>query len=119
MNALSSSLRALPNPMLPRDLTVDVLARVEAAGRPRPVPVSTPSRSPWAVALGSALAATAVAMSVATGDASLLRVTPPSIGSLGLPSSGLGAVTLLAGLTLYAAGLLAPIRRSAEGARRF
>jgi hypothetical protein len=57
------------------------------------------------------MAAMAVAMSAASGDVSLLRVTPLSIGGLGLPSSGVGALSLLAGLGLYAAGLFAPIRR--------
>ena len=111
MNTLTSSLKALPHPALPRDLTSDILARIDATERPRPVPVSTSSRSPWAVALGSALAAIAVVMSAASGDASLLRVTPLSIGGLGLPSSGVGAFSLLVGLALYAAGLFAPIRR--------
>lgn len=120
MDTLTRSLKALPSPALQRDLTAGVLARVETIAKPRPTPVSSiRSQAPWAIALGSALAAAAIAVSTWSGDASLLRVTPFGIGGLGLPSSGVGAVTLLVGLAVYAAGLFAPIRRSTESASGF
>jgi anti-sigma factor RsiW len=109
MNTLTDRLRALPNPTLPRDFTASVLARVEAIERPRPSPVSRPTRSIWAIALGSGLAAASIATSAMSGDA-LLRVAPLSVGGLGMASSGLGASWLLGGLALYAAGLFSPIR---------
>jgi hypothetical protein len=110
MNTLTTSLRALPNPALPRDLTAHVLARVEAIEQ-RPEPVSIDSgRSMWAIPVGSAVASAAVAVSVMSGDLPLFHAAPLSVGGIGVPSTVSAALSLLTGLALYALGLFAPLR---------
>jgi hypothetical protein len=113
--AVTTSLRMLPHPALPRDFTADVLARaaaVEQARREVRATVSVPvaSRSPWVPASATVLAAAAIAVSLASADVPLFRVAPFSGGGLGLPSTGAGMFLLLAGLALYAFGLLVPLR---------
>ena len=121
--AVATSLQMIPNPALPRDLTAGVLARaaaVEQARRAGPttatVGVGVLSRSLWVPASATALAAAAVAAAIASSDVALLRVGPFSGGGLDMPSTGAGMFQLLAGLALYALGLLVPLR---SGVRRF
>jgi hypothetical protein len=121
-NAVTSRLRMMPNPVPARDLTTDILARVSAMEQatravPATATVTAPaiSRAVWVPASATALAATAIAASVASGDVSLLRVEPFSGGGLDMPSTGAGLVQLVTGLALYAFGLLVPLR---SGRRR-
>jgi hypothetical protein len=106
MDPLTSRLKALAHPALPRDLTAGVLARVETIGQPRPAPVSiAPSPALWATASGSIVAAAGIAVSVASGDLPLLHVTPFSAWRLATTA---GAVPLLVGLGLYLIGVFIP-----------
>lgn len=118
-DAVTSRLRMIPNPAPARDLAADVLARVAAVEQARrAVParatVSAPgkSRALWVPASATALAAAAVATSIASGDASLLRVAPFSGGGLDMPPTAAGMLQLVTGLALYAFGLLVPLRRA-------
>jgi hypothetical protein len=114
--AVTTRLRTLPNPALPRDLTKDILARaaaVDLARRAVPVTatagVTAASRALWVPASVTALTAAAVVSSLASAGLPLFRVTPFS--GLEMPSTGGGMFQLLAGLALYAFGLLVPVRR--------
>ena len=114
--AVTSHLRTIPNPTLPRDLTKDVLARaatVDQARREAPVAataaVAAASRALWVPASVTALTAAVVVSFIASADMPLLRVMPFS--GLKMPSTGGGMFQLLAGLALYAFGLLVPVRR--------
>ena len=118
-DAVTSSLRMIPNPAPSRDLTADVLARVAAVEQARrAVPATAAgtarvtSRALWVPASATVLAAAAVAASVASGDASLFRVAPFSGGGLDMPMTAAGMLQLVTGLALYALGLLVPLRRA-------
>jgi hypothetical protein len=119
VDAVTSSLRVLPDPILSRDLTADVLARVAAVEQargamPAPAMVTAPatSRAVWVSGSATALAAAAAAALIASGDAPLFRMAPFSGGGLHMPSTGSGMAQLVTALALYAYGLLAPLRSS-------
>ena len=101
MDTLIESLRALPEPTLMRDLTADILLRVEAIERPPSTVSTVPEPSMWAIVFGPALAAAAITISVTSGDLPLFHVLPLSVGGLGVPTSGAAALSLLVGLALY------------------
>ena len=114
--AVTTRLRMIPKPALPRDLTKDVLARaaaVDQAARAARVTatvgVTAASRALWVPASATALAAAAVISAIASADMPLFRATPFS--GLEMPSTGAGMFQLLAGLALYALGLIVPVRR--------
>jgi hypothetical protein len=108
MNTLATTLKRLPNPALPRDLTADVLARIEGLEQPQPALASTAApQSMWAFAAASVFAAAAIAVSVAYGNLPLFHVAP--LSGLGMPSSGVGGLSLLVGLALYALGLFVTV----------
>jgi hypothetical protein len=112
-DAAASRLRMIPHPAPPRDLTADVLARAAAIEHTyRTVPAIAPvtTRVLWVPASATALAGAAVAAALAAGDASLLRVAPFSGGGVDMPTTGAGMLQLVTGLTLYALGLLVPLR---------
>lgn len=108
---VSTSLKALPHPTLPRDFALDVLARVEAIDRPEVRPVSVVSwRSTWIGALATVAAAALVVASLGLADVPQFRVVPFSGGAVRMSLMGIGALQVLAGLALYIVGLLAPVR---------
>ena len=123
-DAVTSRLRMIPNPAPARDLTADVLARaavVEEARRAVPATAArtarVTSRALWVPASATALAAAAVATSIASGDVSLLRVAPFSGGGLDMPPTAAGMLQLVTGLALYAFGLLLPLNRNLVASR--
>lgn len=108
---VSASLKALPQPELPRDFALDVLARVEAIDRPEVRHASVvSSRSIWVSALATGVAAVLIVAALGFADVRQLRMAPFSGGGVRMSLMGNGTLQLLAGLTLYVAGLLAPVR---------
>ena len=113
---LNDRLRALPVPALPRDLTSDVLNRVEQLERRRSTPATEahgrrlwgPSRA-WVTAVLSVLAAAALGVSITTGQLPLISMSGGfCLGNLLTgPSDRLLFVT---GLALYALGLFSSLR---------
>jgi hypothetical protein len=114
---LNDRLRALPAPALPRDLTSDVLNRVEQLERRRSAPATQAhgmrlwggSRAEWATAVLLALAAAALGVSATTGQLPLISMSGMfRLGNLlTWPSDLLLFVT---GLALYALGLFSSLR---------
>ena len=115
---LDDRLRALPAPALPRDLTSDVLTRVEQLERRRLTPATEAQgmrrwralRADWATAVLSALAAAALGVSITTGQLPLMSMS----GGFRLSTLLTGPSDLLllvTGLALYALGLFSSLRR--------
>jgi len=114
---LHDRLRALPAPTLPRDLTSDVLNRVEQLERRRSAPATEAQgmrrwgrlRAEWATAVLLALAAAALGVSITTGQLPLMslsggfRLSKVLAGPSGLP-------LFVPGLALYALGLFSSLR---------
>ena len=108
---VTTRLKALPHPDLPRDLTLDVLARVEAIEQSAAAEVSvTPARTMWLAPLATVLAAAMVTALLGFADSLPFRLVPFSGGSLRTSLMWRGTLQLLAGLALYVVGLLAPLR---------
>ena len=114
---LHDRLRALPAPALPRDLTSDVLTRVEQLERRRSTPAPEalwtrrvgPSRAEWATAVLLALAAAALGVSIATGQLPLMSMS--GVFRLGNLLTGPSNLPLfVTGLALYALGLFSSLR---------
>ena len=113
---LHDRLRALPAPALPRDLTSDVLTRVEQLERRRLTPATEagmrragPSRAEWATAVLLALAAAALGVSIATGQLPLMSMS--GVFRLGNLLTGPSDLPLfVTGLALYALGLFSSLR---------
>ena len=114
---LNDRLRALPAPALPRDLTSDVLSRVEQLERRRSAPATQahgtrrlgPSRAAWAPAVLLALAAAALGVSITTGQLPLISLSGGfRLGSLLTGRSDLPL--FVTGLALYALGLFSSLR---------
>ena len=116
---LHDRLRALPAPALPRDLTSDVLTRVEQLERRRSTPATEahgmrrwgPLRAEWATAALLALAAAALGVSITTGHLPLISMS----GGFRLSTLLTGPSDLLllvTGLVLYALGLFSSLRRA-------
>jgi len=114
---LDDRLRALPAPALPRDLTSDVLTRVEQLERRRLTPATEaqgmrragPSRAEWATAVLLALAAAALGVSIATGQLPLMSMS--GVFRLGNLLTGPSDLPLfVTGLALYALGLFSSLR---------
>jgi len=115
---LDDRIRALPAPALPRDLTSDVLTRVEQLERRRLTPATEAQgmrrwralRADWATAVLSALAAAALGVSITTGQLPLMSMS----GGFRLSTLLTGPSDLLllvTGLALYALGLFSSLRR--------
>jgi len=114
---LDDRLRALPAPALPRDLTSDVLNRVEQLERRRSAPAPEaqgmrrvgPSRAEWATAVLLALAAAALGASIATGQLPLISMSGGfRLGNL--PTRVSDLPLFVTGLALYALGLFSSLR---------
>ena len=114
---LHDRLRSLPAPALPRDLTSDVLSRVEQLERRRSAPApeaqgmrrAGPSRAEWATAVLLALAAAALGVSIATGQLPLMSMS--GVFRLGNLLTGPSDLPLfVTGLALYALGLFSSLR---------
>ena len=114
---LDDRLRALPAPALPRDLTSDVLTRVEQLERLRSAPATQshgmrlwgPSRAAWTTAVLLALAAAALGVSIATGQLPLMSMS--GVFRLGNLLTGPSDLPLfVTGLALYALGLFSSLR---------
>jgi len=114
---LHDRLRALPAPALPRDLTADVLSRVEQLERRRSTPATQshgmrlwgPSRAAWTTAVLLALAAAALGVSIATGQLPLMSMS--GVFRLGNLLTGPSNLPLfVTGLALYALGLFSSLR---------
>jgi hypothetical protein len=114
---LHDRLRALPAPALPRDLTSDVLTRVEQLERRRSAPATEahgtrlfgPSRVEWATAVLLALAAAALGVSIMTGQLPLISISGAfRLGNLLTGPSDLPL--FVTGLALYALGLFSSLR---------
>ena len=114
---LHDRLRALPAPALPRDLTSDVLTRVEQLERRRSTPATGahgmrrwgPLRAEWATAVLLALAAAALGVSIATGQLPLMSMS--GVFRLGNLLTGPSDLPLfVTGLALYALGLFSSLR---------
>ena len=107
---VSTNLKALPQPELPRDFALDVLARVEAIEQPEARPVSVvSSRSMWLGALATVVAAALVVAALGVADVRQFRVAPLSGGGVRMSLMGSGTLQLLTGLALYVVGLLVPL----------
>jgi len=114
---LDDRLRALPTPALARDLTADVLNRIEQLERRRPAPAPEApgrrlwgaSRAEWATAVLAIMAAVALGVSITTGQLPLMSMSGVfRLGNLLTgPSDRLLFVT---GLALYALGLFSSLR---------
>ena len=114
---MNDRLRALPAPTLPRDLTSDVLNRVEQLERRRSAPATQshgmrlwgPSRAAWTTAVLLALAAAALGVSIATGQLPLMSMS--GVFRLGNLLTGPSDLPLfVTGLALYALGLFSSLR---------
>ena len=114
---LHDRLRALPAPALPRDLTSDVLDRVEQLERRRLTPATEAQgmrrgwalRADWATAVLSALAAAALGVSITTGQLPLMSMS--GVFRLGNLLTGPSDLPLfVTGLALYALGLFSSLR---------
>ena len=114
---LDDRLRALPAPALPRDLTSDVLSRVEQLERRRSAPATEAQgmrrwgrlRAEWATAVLLALAAAALGASIATGQLPLISMSGGfRLGNL--PTRVSDLPLFVTGLALYALGLFSSLR---------
>jgi hypothetical protein len=130
MTALTTDLSGLAQPAAPPDLAAAVFARLARLEDPYPVPAAaepatralsgTRGWSAWATALGGLAAGLVVAVSMATADGALGDIASRRAGSmtaglLALSSTTAWALALAASLSLYVAGLFAPL--GAKGKR--
>ena len=115
---MTADLRELPGPDAPGDLASIVMARIAQLPEPgsAAAAAATVRRPDWAqtfTVLGGLVAGLALVLSMPTGAEALGEFVTPrfsAAGALALPSSGLAALAICAGLLMYAAGLFAPVR---------
>lgn len=125
MNALESDLTRLPEPAVPAGLAAGINARIARLDAQRAATASEPSRLDaadsrrdrlsWTVALvGATVGLGAQAYRMLLGEATLDLTSLRISGGLGsvieMPPLTPATAVLAAGLLLYLAGLLAPIR---------
>ena len=88
---VSTTLKALPQPELPRDFAVDVLARVEAIDRPADRRVAdVSSRSMWVGALATVVAVALVVTALGFADVRQFRVAPLTGGGVRMSLTSTG-----------------------------
>jgi hypothetical protein len=125
--ALTVDLAALPQVAAPPELTKAVLAQIArtAQGQPAPVPATRAVTKPrsmtrdwwvWAAALAGLAVEVVVILPTAPGWEGPINIVSPRVGGLAglldsMPSTTTGALVLVGGLVLYAAGLFAPLSR--------
>lgn len=123
--AITADLAALPQPGPSPEFSAAILARIAQAEQPEPVRLAraipaTRRRSmgrQWsalATVVGSLVAGLVIALSIVAGDEARSSLMSPRIGGMSglvaMPSTIADALTLGAGLLLYAAGLFGPLR---------